>query len=252
MQQGLRVVEAECRLVAAGFAARLRDERRDEGLAAAAVAAAKGRLAQLAIEVAAAEGALIKLQEARAEQEGRVPALERVERECGARAAQAEQELGGYPEPLRLLEAEDEEEAGATEAEGEQGAARNQRAQRKRKRAGEAEPGTAVSKRRHGGCSSTVDWETLMQEGLEWYIGDNFRVMDRARGQLLIETAAAGGLRLAVGWCAYQGWGGYRGDADDKKAAFDAFREVAAADGGATWVVLARVVLASRINVNHK
>ena len=47
VQQSLRVVVAECKLVSAGFAARLRDGRRDQGLAAAAAAAGRGKLAEL-------------------------------------------------------------------------------------------------------------------------------------------------------------------------------------------------------------
>eukprot|EP01047_Picozoa_sp_COSAG01_P096564 COSAG01_NODE_27044_length_696_cov_0.993300_1_plen_207_part_01 len=60
VRQALQVAEAECKLVVAGLAAKLRDERRDQALAAAAATAARGKLAQLDIEVAAAEEALDK------------------------------------------------------------------------------------------------------------------------------------------------------------------------------------------------
>eukprot|EP01051_Picozoa_sp_SAG22_P003164 SAG22_NODE_151_length_17414_cov_7.812128_11_plen_581_part_00 len=104
VQQGLRAVEAECKLVAAGFAARLRDERRDQGLAAAAAAAAKAKLAELDIEIAAAEEQLAKKKKARERKAKDVARLERVERDCVAGVTQAEKELGGYPEPLGLLD----------------------------------------------------------------------------------------------------------------------------------------------------
>eukprot|EP01047_Picozoa_sp_COSAG01_P079417 COSAG01_NODE_15060_length_1379_cov_1.307031_1_plen_235_part_10 len=85
VQQALREAEAECKLVVAGLAARLRGERRDEGLAAAAITVAAGKQAQLDIEIVAAEEVLDKLKGKRGQLAQDVAALQRVEVECGAR-----------------------------------------------------------------------------------------------------------------------------------------------------------------------
>jgi hypothetical protein len=239
VQQCLRAVDAECRLVAAGFAARLRDEQRDQGLAAAALAVSKSKLAQLDRETVAAEEALSKLKEKRAKQGERVLALVRMEQDCASRAAQVEQELGGYPEPLGLLEeADDDDEAGRTGGESDCREA-GQEKQGKRKRTGGGEQGTAVAKRQRGGSSSAVvDCETLLREGLEWFQGDNFRVEDEMRGQLLVETAAAREMPLAIAQCKCRGWGGYSGGKDDTTAAFGEFRDIVeGATEGTTWVL---------------
>ena len=118
VQQSLRAVEAECKLVAAGFAARLRDDRRDHGLAEAAVTAAKAKLSALDIEFEA-------LKTRRGAQVQQVATLERVQTSCAAGAERAEKELGGYPEPLGLLEGDGGEST------------------RKRKRAGGEAPAAA-------------------------------------------------------------------------------------------------------------
>eukprot|EP01052_Picozoa_sp_SAG31_P065097 SAG31_NODE_23923_length_492_cov_2.320611_1_plen_71_part_00 len=59
----------------------------------------------------------------------------------------------------------------------------------------------------------------LLREGLEWYFGNNFRVRNEARGKMLVEVAAKGGLPLAVARCQQRGWGGYDGSSVDKEAA---------------------------------
>lgn len=131
VQQALRAAEAECQLVVAGLAARLRDERRDESLVAAAVAVAVGKLAHLDMEIAAAEKALEKLREKRAKQAQNVKDLQRVQRDCAARAAQVEQQLAGYPEPLSLLDEGEEQ--------GKQRGASERQTRGKRKRADDEE-----------------------------------------------------------------------------------------------------------------
>jgi TPR repeat protein len=104
----------------------------------------------------------------------------------------------------------------------------------KRKQADHEEQGTAVSKRQRGSSSTVaVDCETLLREGLEWFRGDKNRAVDKMRGQLLIETAAAAEVPLAIAHCKNEGWGGYRGG---KAGAFDDFRDVEATEA-ATWVV---------------
>ena len=88
VRECLRVVEAECQLVVAGFAARLRDERRDQGLAVAAAAKAKAKLARLDIEIAAVEEQLEQKKQTRAQLAKRMAGLERVEKDCGANVEQ--------------------------------------------------------------------------------------------------------------------------------------------------------------------
>ena len=232
----LRVVEAECQLVVAGFAARLQHERRDQGLAVAAAAAAKAKLARLDIEIAAVEEQLEQKKQTRAQLAKRMAGLERVRSDCGANVAQVTKELGGYPEPLCLLDDEAEKTAEEDEHEKKAAAATcKQQTRSKRKRAGTKEVvvqhGTAVSKRqRRGGASSgssaPSDFEALLREGLEWYRGDSFRVQDKVRGRLLVEAAAEGGLPLAVAACQLNGWCDFCGDDDDETAAFDKFREL--------------------------
>ena len=114
VHEALRVVEAECRLVVAGFVARLRDERRDQNLAATAATVAKCKLAQLDIEISGAEEARGKLKTDRAMQASYLAGLKRVEQECGSSVAQVEEELNGYPEPLGLLEEATGRRKGAT------------------------------------------------------------------------------------------------------------------------------------------
>eukprot|EP01049_Picozoa_sp_SAG25_P009007 SAG25_NODE_857_length_5044_cov_2.869970_3_plen_674_part_00 len=239
VRHALQVAEAECKLIVAGLAAKLRDERRDEKLATAAAAAARGKLAKLDIEVAAAEEALDKLREQRSKQAQDMEELQRVEEQCRSSAAQVEHDLSGYPDPLALLEEgrDSEDEPGEAPPEGQ--------TRSKRKRATEEEQsGTVVTKRPRGDGgtegSRELDCEVLVREGLEWWRGNHFRVVDQVRGRLLIEAAAAGGLPLAVAMCQSndEGWGGYGGDDDDKQAAFDAFRELASERKAATWIVL--------------
>jgi TPR repeat protein len=229
VRQALRAAEAECKLVVAGLAAQLRDERRDEGLAAEAATAAAGKRAQLDIEIAAAKEALEKLEEERTKHEQDAVALQRVEADCGARAAQLEQELAGYPEPLSLLDEGKEVEQGG-------GSARQTRS--KRKRADEEEgqlPVTEVAKRQRGdGGSAQLDCEALMQEGLQWFRGSHFRAQDKVRGRLLIETAAAGGLPLAVARCQFEGWGSNMGA---KQVAFKALQELSSVETS-SWIVM--------------
>eukprot|EP01047_Picozoa_sp_COSAG01_P062468 COSAG01_NODE_7949_length_2979_cov_8.919792_1_plen_527_part_10 len=238
VQQALRAAEAECKLVVAGLAARLRDERRDEGLAAEAATAAAGKRAQLDIEIAAAEEALDKLKGQRAQLAQDVAALQRVEVECGARAAQVEQELAGYPEPLSLLDEGEEQ--------GKQNEASERQTRSKRKRADDEEegqqPGTELAKRQRGHGSAQLDCEALMREGLQWLRGTHFRAQDTVRGRLLIETAARcrfgtkGGLPLAVAKCQLEGWGGVT---VDKRVAFKAFEELTSVDTGTSaWIVM--------------
>eukprot|EP01051_Picozoa_sp_SAG22_P000347 SAG22_NODE_8_length_37215_cov_120.960351_15_plen_172_part_00 len=75
--------------------------------------------------------------------------------------------------------------------------------------------------------------ERLLEEGLEWFRGDRFRVVNLVRGQALVRAAAAaGGLPLAVATCRWRAWGGYSGDAVGRRAAFRCFRQVAADGGG--------------------
>jgi TPR repeat protein len=113
----------------------------------------------------------------------------------------------------------------------------------KRKRAAEEEQsGTVVTKRPRGDdiTDSSGELESLMREGLEWFRGSHFRTQDMARGRLLVEAAAAGGLPLAVADCRFtgDGWGGYNGDDQDRQAAFETFRELASEQKEATWIVL--------------
>eukprot|EP01044_Picomonas_judraskeda_P013405 COSAG03_NODE_2023_length_3207_cov_7.959459_1_plen_572_part_00 len=225
VHEALRVVEAECRLVVAGFAARLRDERRDQSLASAATMATKSKLAQLDIEISAAEEALGKLKKDRAKQASYVSGLERVEQECESSVAQVEKELNGYPEPLGLLEEAPSETGGSDEA-----VDKGQQTEAKRKRAdGEEEQRTEVAKRQRvciagAGSSVAADCETLLREGVEWLYGNHHRVRDPVRGQLLIEAAAAAGSAVAVARCKGHGWGGH---AFDTKASFDIYKKAA-------------------------
>ena len=220
VHEALRVVEAECRLVVAGFAARLRDERRDQSLVVAAIVVGKSKLAQLDIEISAAEEALKKLKTDRAAHASYVSGLERVEQECGSSVAQVEEELNGYPEPLGLLEEAPSETGGSDEGVTEA----------KRKRAeGEEEPRTEVAKRQRvciAGASSSdaADCETLLREGVEWLYGNHHRVRDPVRGRLLIEAAAVAGSAVAVARCKGHGWGGH---AMDMKASFDMYKKAA-------------------------
>jgi TPR repeat protein len=230
VQQALQVAEAECKLIVTGLATKLRDERRDEALASAAVAAARSKLVQLDIEIVAAEEALGTLKRERAKQAQDVAALERVETDCRSCAAQVEQDLNGYPEPLLLLDGGEE---------GEPGGGASERQTRKRKQVDEeGRPGTEVAQKRQRGdggtgCSADVESAVLMREGLEWVRGSRFRVQDTVRGKLLIEAAAAGGLPLAVVTCRMI-WG----DHHDKQAAVESFRELASVQEGAKWIVL--------------
>jgi TPR repeat protein len=234
VQQGLQAVEAECKLVVAALAAQLRDERRDEGLAAAAATAAVGKLAQLDIEVAAAEEALGKLKQKRAKQAKKVAALQQLERDCGSSATQVETELGGYPEPMALLEEGDEGKGvGATTTR-----------QSKRKRADDEQPGTVVAKRQRGGDDSAagdLDYEVLLQEGLERSRGSHARLVDKVRGRLLIEAAAAHGVMpLAVAYCRMDDeYDGYADAYGEQVTVVDELRALASAGGGATsWIAL--------------
>eukprot|EP01052_Picozoa_sp_SAG31_P015483 SAG31_NODE_996_length_10492_cov_4.648802_7_plen_238_part_00 len=77
-----------------------------------------------------------------------------------------------------------------------------------RKRAAEDE--TVVASKRPRGTNSNTDLVGLLREGLEWYFGGNFRVRNKARGKMLVEVAAKGGLPLAVARCQQCGWGGFR------------------------------------------
>ena len=120
VQEALWAFDAECQLVVMDFAAQLREQRRDQGIAAAAVVAARGKLAQLDIDIAATEWTLTKLKKDRAEQAKDVLGLEQVERECEASVAQVEHELGGYPDPLDLLAVEEQKELERTGNDGEQ------------------------------------------------------------------------------------------------------------------------------------
>ena len=226
VHEALRVVEVECRLVVVGFASRLRDERRDQSLAASAVAAGKSKLAQLDIEISAAEEALGKLKTDRAKQASYVSGLERVEQECGSSVTQVEEELNGYPEPLALLE-----DASSAMARGSNDVPDEiQQLEAKRKWCeGERGQGTGEAKRQRvcvasAGSSGAGDGRTLLREGLEWWRGSNFRVEDNVRGQLLIEAAAEAGSELAVAYCKVKGWGNH---AVDKKASFDLCMKVA-------------------------
>jgi TPR repeat protein len=231
VQQSLRSVEAECKLVVSGLATQLRNERRDKSLAAVAATTAAGKLAQLDIEVAAAEEALEKVKGERAKQAKNVTALQQLERDCESSSAQVEKLLRGYPEPLAPnAEGEEGERGGAP------GWIRS-----KRKRADrEGEPsGTVVAKRQRGaagggGAGAELDCEALVQQGLEWYDGDNFRVINEVRGKLLIEAAAARGLSLAVAICQIMEWGGYS-DADKHLDAFETFQELASDERETGW-----------------
>eukprot|EP01044_Picomonas_judraskeda_P011746 COSAG03_NODE_1629_length_3744_cov_17.770919_1_plen_469_part_10 len=227
VHEALRVVEAECRLVVVGFAARLRDERRDQSLAVAAVAAGKNKVAQLDIEISAAEEALKKLKTDREAHASYVSGLERVEQECGSSVAQVEEELNGYPEPLGLLEEATCETGGGGDVGVDEG---QQPEPKRRKRAdGEEERGTVVAKRQRvciasAGSSGAVDGKALLLEGLEWWGGSNFRVRDPVRGRLLVEAAAGSGSAVAVAWCKTEGWDGH---AVDAKASFDMYKKEA-------------------------
>eukprot|EP01052_Picozoa_sp_SAG31_P053704 SAG31_NODE_13905_length_838_cov_1.450609_1_plen_226_part_00 len=88
VQQSLRAVEAECELVVAGIAARLRDEQRDQGLAKDAVLAGKGKLAALDMEIVATEERLTVLTKQRERRAEEVAGLEKVEAACAAAAEQ--------------------------------------------------------------------------------------------------------------------------------------------------------------------
>jgi hypothetical protein len=185
VHEALRVVEAECRLVVAGVAARLRDERRSQSLAAAAVAAGKSKLAQLDIEISVAEESLKKLKTDRGAQAAYVSGLERVEQECVSSVARVEEELNGYPEPLALLEEATRETAGGNDDR--LGAGQQTEAKRQRADSEEEEHGTVVAKRQRGcsasaASSSAVDGKALLREQLPGARSSACPVADRSRG----------------------------------------------------------------------
>jgi TPR repeat protein len=76
---------------------------------------------------------------------------------------------------------------------------------------------------------------------LEWFHGTHWRIHDVVRGRLLIETAAAGELPLAVCTCQRYKWGVFTNtDEDEQGLAFKTLQGLASADTGATpWTVLA-------------
>jgi hypothetical protein len=199
----------------------------------------------------------------RAKQADTVPGLEQLHRTCTGSVAHVEHRLGGYPEPLGLLdeeleggqelgeahglplEEENEDEASSTggkDAHRDVGAA-GQETCSKQKRAAKEQLGTAVAKRQRGnsGFSSwrmAVDArEMLMREGLEWYRGYKFRVKDRVRGLLLIDTAAKGGLALAVATCQFAGSWGCSGDSGDRKAAFGTVHDIVVGCEGSPFIL---------------
>jgi len=77
-----------------------------------------------------------------------------------------------------------------------------------------------MSKRKHGACDADKDVKQLTNkrpkydasalyvEGIEWWHGDKFRVMDERRGQMLIEVAANLGDASAEAHCMWFGWEG--------------------------------------------
>eukprot|EP01047_Picozoa_sp_COSAG01_P030969 COSAG01_NODE_2178_length_8215_cov_128.540414_4_plen_353_part_00 len=149
VQHALQVAEAECKLIVAGLAAKLRDARRDEKLATVAATVARGKLAQLDIEVAAAEEALDKLRQQRSKQVQDMVELQRAEEQCRSSTAQVEQDLSGYPDPLALLEEGNDSEDELGEATPE----RQTRSKRKRA-AAKQQSGTVVTKRPRGDGST--------------------------------------------------------------------------------------------------
>mmetsp|Transcript_15492 Transcript_15492/g.15693 ORF Transcript_15492/g.15693 Transcript_15492/m.15693 type:complete len:393 (-) Transcript_15492:190-1368(-) len=54
--------------------------------------------------------------------------------------------------------------------------------------------------------------EAQFQEGWDYLMGDNFRMIDRDRGKDLIQKAMSEGCIVAHGFCLFRGWGGVKKD----------------------------------------
>jgi TPR repeat protein len=66
--------------------------------------------------------------------------------------------------------------------------------------------GTAVKRSRISSAADAAAAGAMFTDGLEWFRGDKFRVVDKARGRMLIEAAAAAEQPLAVAYCLHQAW----------------------------------------------
>ena len=194
VQQSLRAVVAECKHVAAGFAARLRDELRDQGLAAVAAAAGRTKLAELDVEIGVAEEQLCALKERRERKAKEVTGLEQVEAACATSVEEAEKELGGYREPLALLEQDDENsEEGEAMADGSSPSrgevpGRGWQTRSKRKRV-EVEEDTVIVAKRQRNSDTAVDFEALMSTRRR-----------PSRGTWEHSSISAFAMQLAKGW----------------------------------------------------
>jgi TPR repeat protein len=72
--------------------------------------------------------------------------------------------------------------------------------------------------------------QMLCEEGDDLYGGRGFKILDQARGQLMIEAAAVVGYAMAEAYCRYHGWCGH---AQDEEKAFVMFKEIAEETGSA-------------------
>ena len=68
----------------------------------------------------------------------------------------------------------------------------------------------------------------LWEEGQVYYHGLGFRKKDRERGMSMIEASASSGFPMAVAYCHYYGWNGFK---MDEKKAFDMFVEMKKENG---------------------
>ena len=173
----------------ASLAAQLQDKRRDQGLAAAEAEAGRVKLAEMDVKIVEAEEQLCVLKQQREKKAEKVAGLEQVEAACATSAEEEENKLGGYPELLALLEQEDDKKGEARVEGGGQTRTKRIRV--------EADAGKVVVAKRQRSSGMAVDFEALMREGLEWFCGGNFQVVDEVRGQMLVEAAAAGRRCLA-------------------------------------------------------
>jgi hypothetical protein len=58
------------------------------------------------------------------------------------------------------------------------------------------------------GLDQDVLSQAIYEEGVHYYLAIKGKRLDRARGRMLVETAAARGHKTATGWCLHRGWGG--------------------------------------------
>jgi hypothetical protein len=136
-----------------------------------------------------------------------------VSKTCAANVQVVLEQLraAGYPDPMSLLVAasdKDNARAAADEEEARQTCGKRKRADKEVFTDALIGGGTA-GKRSRSRISSAADAaaaDAMFTDGLEWFHGDKFRVVDEARGRMLIEAAAAAEQPLAVAYCLHQPW----------------------------------------------